>query len=434
MILKTIYRLCGTLILSGIFSNSNAQQTVEPTKVNDFYSFITLSIFDSTYKNTKLDGLKYTSLKIEVQKPFENPILIAFKNTNGSLNSLSTYFSENADEGFDGTFSCPLQIFDTPQTELNINWGDFKGFVKIELFHAPKLELVSANKNFKTSDRCSKPQMISYSEWRSGLPDPKPPREATEVEHLVVHHSAGSNTDTNYLNTIRNIYLFHTQSNGWDDIGYNFLVAPNGVVFNGRDPKGVADDDNILGAHFCGKNQNTMGVCMLGDFMKVRPTEKAIFSLKYLLAWKLKKDGISAFGQTKHPQNTGSLLNNLCGHRDGCNTDCPGDSLHALLPSIKAEAARIADSCGLVLATKNIKQKEKTIIFPNPTSGELTINSNSRLLIPLIEIYDLTGNQVYKSSFVSGKTFYLTLKSGFYFYKIKQNDTSFIHGKLNIEN
>ena len=93
MILKTIYRLCGTLILSGIFSISNAQQTVEPTKVNDFYSFITLSISDSTYKNTKLDGLKYTSLKIEVQKPFENPILIAFKNTNGSLNSLSTYFS-----------------------------------------------------------------------------------------------------------------------------------------------------------------------------------------------------------------------------------------------------------------------------------------------------------------------------------------------------
>jgi hypothetical protein len=433
MILKTIYRLCGTLILSGIFSNSNAQQTVEPTKVNDFYSFITLSISDSTNKNTKLDGLKYTSLKIEVQKPFENPILIAFKNTNGSLNSLSTYFSENADEGFDGTFSCPLQIFDTPQTELNINWGDFKGFVKIELFHAPKLELVSANKNFKTSDRCSKPQMISYSEWRSGLPDPKPPREATEVEHLVVHHSAGSNTDTNYLNTIRNIYLFHTQSNGWDDIGYNFLVAPNGVVFNGRDPKGVADDDNILGAHFCGKNQNTMGVCMLGDFMKVRPTEKAIFSLKYLLAWKLKKDGINAFGQTKHPQNTGSLLNNLCGHRDGCNTDCPGDSLHALLPSIKAESARIADSCGLVLSNLELKSNTETNFFPNPSAGIVTINLNKKVRMPLILVYGIKGNLVYQSTFPPNKPFHINLPSGLYYFKILDEKSLIFKGILKLE-
>lgn len=433
MILKTIYRLFGTLIFCGLFSISNAQQTVELNRVNDFYSFISLAISEHTPKTIKLNGVKYTSLKIEVQKPFENPILINFKNNDGSLSSSKTYISNNADEGFDGTFSCPLQIFNTPQTELNIDWGNFEGFVKIKLFHAPKLELAAANKNFKTSDRCSKPQMVSFTEWRAGLPDPKPPREATKVEHLVVHHSAGSNTDTNYLNTVRNIYLFHTQSNGWDDIGYNFLVAPNGVIFNGRDPQGVADDDNILGAHFCGKNQNTMGVCMLGDFMKVRPTENAIVSLKYLLAWKLKKDGINAFGQTKHPQPTGNLLNNVCGHRDGCSTDCPGDSLYGLLPKIKAEAVRIADSCGLILTHINFLKNQKTAVFPNPNKGAITITSSNLMTAPIIMIYGLAGNLVYNSSFEPNKSFELPLNTGLYYYKIIDNKSTIYQSLLKIE-
>ena len=433
MILKTIYRLCGILIFIGFFSISNAQPTIELTTVNNFYSFITLSISDSTHKTTKLDGLKYTSLKIEVQKPYENPILITSKNTNGSLNNLSTYFSENADEGFDGTFSCPLQIFDTPQTELNINWGNYKGFVKIELFNAPPISIATQSKLNKAGSRCDKPEMISYNVWREFLPNPKPPREATDVEHLVVHHSAGSNTDTNYINIVRNIYLFHTQSNGWDDIGYNFLVAPNGVIFNGRDPQGVADDDNILGAHFCGKNQNTMGVCMLGDFMKVRPTKKAIFSLKYLLAWKLKKDGINAFGQTKHPQNTGNLLNNLCGHRDGCSTDCPGDSLYALLPSIKAEAARIADSCGLIIANISFLKNKRVTIFPNPSKGAITISYDNLITTPIIMIYGLAGNLVYETSYTPNKPFEIPLSSGLYYFKILDNKSILFQGILKIE-
>jgi hypothetical protein len=433
MILKTIYRLYGTLILSGLFSISNAQPTVELTKVNDFYSIITLAISDNTPKTIKLNGVKYTSLKIEVQKPFEYPIIITSKNSDSSLNYSSTYFSKNADERFDGTFSCPLQIFDTPQTELTIDWGNFEGFVKIELFNAPPISKVTQSKLNKAGGRCDKPEMISYNVWREFLPNPKPPREATDVEHLVVHHSAGSNTDTNYINIVRNIYLFHTQSNGWDDIGYNFLVAPNGVIFNGRDPQGVADDDNILGAHFCGKNQNTMGVCMLGDFMNVRPTEKAIFSLKYLLAWKLKKDGINAFGQTKHPQNTGSLLNNLCGHRDGCNTDCPGDSLYALLPVIKSEAARIADSCGLVLANSEFKNITGINLFPNPSKGTITIKLDKQVTDPQIMVYGIKGDLVFQSVFEPSKPIELTLPSGLYYLKIMDKNSVIFKSLLKIE-
>lgn len=395
-----------------------AQTNYELTKINDFYSFITLNISENNPLRIRSDGIKYTSLKIEVQQPWENPISVGYKKPDGLINYLTTKISDHADEGFNGSFSTQLSVFEVPQTELNVDFGNFNGYVKITMLYAPPLNNKVLQKLNKTSGRCDKPEMISYVIWREFLPNPKPPREATKVEHLVVHHSAGNNADTNYVNIVRNIYLLHTQTNGWDDIGYNFLVAPNGVIFNGRDPQGVADDDNILGAHFCGKNQNTMGVCMMGNFMDVRPTQAAIFSLKYLLAWKLKKDGIDAFGQTKHPQPSGSLLNNLCGHRDGCNTDCPGDSLYALLPSIKAEAARIADSCGLVLNDKNSVPGIGITLFPNPSSGTITIHTANYLSHPKIKIYGLPGNLIYETSFTPGVPIILTLTSGFYYCKI----------------
>ncbi|MFM9946122.1 MAG: N-acetylmuramoyl-L-alanine amidase [Bacteroidia bacterium] len=411
----------------------NAQPNFKITRVNEFYSFVKVVVNENSLINL-FENIRYTSLKIIVQQPSNDSIQIGFKKPDGSLNYLTTHISDFSDEGLEGTYSTQLKIFESAQTRLNIDFKKFKGQVKIILIYAPELKNPVVTNLFKTTDPCDKPQMISYTFWREGLPNPKPPREQTKVEHLVVHHSAGSNSDTNYINTVRNIYLLHTQTNGWDDIGYNFLVAPNGIIFKGRDPQGVADEDNILGAHFCGKNSSTMGVCMMGDFMKQRPTLQAIFSLKYLLAWKLKKDGINAFGQTKHPQPNGSLLNNLCGHRDGCNTDCPGDSLYALLPKIKAEAARIADSCSLILSNNTINFQKQITLFPNPGSGTITISSEFKFNSATILIYSLAGNLIYQNSFDAGIPFDLTLPEGLYFYKINYLKNNFHKGILVIQN
>ena len=409
-----------------------AQQNYKLTKLNNFYSFISVEISNNEPLVIS-ENILFTSIKLEFQQPTELPLKIGYKKTDGSQNYLTAHISDHADEGFNGSFSTPLQVFETPQKEVKLDFGNIKGYVKIHLFYAKPINGSIVSNLKKTTNPCDKPQMISYTEWRAGLPDPKPPREATEVEHLVVHHSAGSNTDTNYINTVRNIYLLHTQSNGWDDIGYNFLIAPNGLIFKGRDPQGVADEDNILGAHFCGKNQNTMGVCLMGDFMNARPTEKAVFSLKYLLAWKLKKDRINAFGQTNHPKPSGSLLNNLCGHRDGCSTDCPGDSLYAMLPKIKAEASRIADSCGLTLSHLNSIKNKGVTIFPNPSQGFVTLSINNSISNPSMMVYGLAGNLVFYTSFTPNIPFEIPLCPGLYFYKLLENKAPFHQSILKIE-
>ncbi|MBL7813269.1 MAG: N-acetylmuramoyl-L-alanine amidase [Bacteroidetes bacterium] len=194
---------------------------------------------------------------------------------------------------------------------------------------------------------CSAPGLISQSVWRSGLPAPVPGRSATPTHHCIIHHSGENNGDTNYTQIVRSYYTYHTTVNGWDDIGYNYLVAANGTVYAGRDPeKAGIRQDNVLGAHFCGKNNFTMGVCVIGNFSSAQPDSLAIQSLEKLLAWKIHQDTLNPYGQFKHPDNAGSWLDVIAGHRQGCATECPGDKLFARIPAIRDAIA----PCALVTA------------------------------------------------------------------------------------
>lgn len=52
------------------------------------------------------------------------------------------------------------------------------------------------------------------------------------------------------------IKKWHTRDRGWSDIGYHFVIAPDGSVALGRDV-------NKTGAHVRGHNTGTIGICMI---------------------------------------------------------------------------------------------------------------------------------------------------------------------------
>ncbi len=239
----------------------------------------------------------------------------------------------------------PFIIPDKEQSGFTFNSGELNGKLRLYLLYAPTLELDLAKRLNKTNAYCEKPNVIRGSEWRKGLPASKGQRQVHDVHHCILHHAAGSNTNTNYLNTVRNIYLLHTQTNGWDDIGYNFVVAQDGTIFEGREHQGLDSTDNIKGAHFCGKNTNTMGICLLGNYMTTSPTVEALNSIEHLFTWKCYKDGIDPLGSTSHPSSSSPKLANIAGHQDGCATACPGDSLYRLLPDIKWHVDSILKTC-----------------------------------------------------------------------------------------
>jgi uncharacterized protein with LGFP repeats len=51
-----------------------------------------------------------------------------------------------------------------------------------------------------------------------------------------VHHTASSNdyTREQAAAMVRGIYAYHVKSNGWSDIGYNYLVDRYGRAYEGR--------------------------------------------------------------------------------------------------------------------------------------------------------------------------------------------------------
>ena len=79
------------------------------------------------------------------------------------------------------------------------------------------------------------------------------PAFAQSLQFAVVHHTAGANgyTAAQSAAIVRAIQIYHVKGNGWNDIGYNFLVDKYGQVFEGR-YGGV--ERNVIGAHAEGFN------------------------------------------------------------------------------------------------------------------------------------------------------------------------------------
>src|SRR5690606_21603494 len=63
------------------------------------------------------------------------------------------------------------------------------------------------------------------------------------VTHLILHHTVTTSSDDSAA-TVRAIWKFHTFTRGWGDIGYNYLVDINGVIFEGH-----LGGDDVVGTH-----------------------------------------------------------------------------------------------------------------------------------------------------------------------------------------
>ena len=218
--------------------------------------------------------------------------------------------------------------------------------------------------------------------------DPTP--VPTAVTHLIVHHSAGANTSSDWAAVVRSIWNHHVNNNGWDDIGYHWLIDPNGVLYAGR-------GNDLFGAHFCGTNGGTMGVCVMGTYITVPPTQTALESLKKLLGWKACDRNIDPEDFEFH---TGSGLNlfNISGHRDGCATACPGDSLYARLPMLRSDVRSYIDQCDI---TSIVQAPEETAfhLFPNPARDVLHIQLSASIPADFrLRLLDSQGRVVWQSN------------------------------------
>ncbi len=220
------------------------------------------------------------------------------------------------------------------------------------------------------SCNCAIPTYVTRTQWGHPQGQTLPGASTTNVTHLIVHHADGSNTSSDWAATVRAIRDFHVNTNGWADVGYNFLIAPDGTLYEGR----RSNNTDVTGAHFCGFNAATMGVCMLGSYTSVNITTSAKNTLVRTLAWKCCDKGIDPLAQSLHASSNINLFR-ISGHRDGCATSCPGNTFYPSLPSIRTEVnSYIGNGCNLT-SIRTIDGLKAFNIYPNPsTTGNFEIS------------------------------------------------------------
>ncbi len=307
---------------------------------------------------------------------------------NASIIAQNEVIELSRDIHFEDENRSVLVVFNKPIEEFTLQTGNINGEVEINRNYVKPLDkslIISSLRSDLGINDCDKPAMILASEWRKGLATPKELPAETKTRQIIVHHAAGSNTTTEYTEVVRNIYFYHTNSNGWNDVGYNFLIAQDGTIYEGRDGQGKMDGDNVLGAHFCSKNTGTMGICLLGNYMTAEPTEKSLVSLAKLIGWKMQKDKLEPLAKSAHA-TSGENLNNISGHRDGCSTDCPGTNLYVKLEQVRQSVVKT--DCNFVRILANEEPEKGFNVYPNPVGDKLIIESTDA-----IHLFDELGKE-----------------------------------------
>ncbi|MFH8607803.1 FG-GAP-like repeat-containing protein [Streptomyces sp. NPDC018029] len=205
----------------------------------------------------------------------------------------------------------------------------------------------------------TRPPVISRSAWgadESAVTDP--PEYIDKVKAVFVHHTAGTNdySCAQSASLVRGLMTYQVETEGQNDLGYNFLVDKCGQIFEGR---GGGIDVPVRGAHTAGFDGDSTGIAVLGDFegdpatgrAAGRPTRAALESVARVAAWKLGQYAGDPAGKVTltASEDTGvwkkderASLNTISGHRDGATTAYPGKNLYAKLGEIR----RYAGSAG----------------------------------------------------------------------------------------
>ena len=145
------------------------------------------------------------------------------------------------------------------------------------------------------------PQITDISMELERGPTPYATREPGTIQRIVIHHTA-----TPASTTPQAIARYHVRERGWPGIGYHYVIAADGTVYQTNPPTSVS-------YHVRAFNPESIGIALVGDFTaepppatQLRAAAELIRSIRSLLGRELP----------------------VFGHRDLNATQCPGNTWH----------------------------------------------------------------------------------------------------------
>jgi hypothetical protein len=144
------------------------------------------------------------------------------------------------------------------------------------------------------------------------------------ISRITVHHSGiisesvRSKPDAaRMLVSIRSGHL----AQGWADIGYHYIIDPQGQVWEGRPVR-------YQGAHVKENNEHNLGIMVMGNFDVERPTPEALATLDTFVADRMRGYEVP--------------VNRVFTHQEIKPTACPGRNLQSYMLATRSRSGRLA--------------------------------------------------------------------------------------------
>ncbi len=326
-----------------------------------------------TVCHTDTITIPFAANSIAIQAGFFDELRVRFKE-DGMWSDWNSYKGESDVPDGEKDARPYVQLFFHQAQALQIQTRGGNDYISVTALSVPKSTEGSLGRVHMAADQMLQAPHIASAVSRSSWLDPGIELPASkqdtlwgkdyaQVKKFIVHHTAtvirdanndGAITSDDYKEAVRAIYVYHTYSRGWGDIGYNYIIDPDGSIWEGR-----AGGDGVVAGHArrsaactkfgvpnIGFNDGTIGIAFLGTYDEGGISIAAYDALVRLIAQKSWEFNID-------PADTGffkdRIYPNILAHRDVDCTDCPGTTVYAGLPDIIRAAKNTYDS--LVVST-----------------------------------------------------------------------------------
>ncbi len=247
-----------------------------------------------------------------------------------------------------------------------------------------------------------KPKIVSRTAWGSpdGQDSPAWRPETTQVTHIVVDQTATANSPAtaygelfadeavDWTTLMRSLWSYQANTLNWGDIGYNYVVAPDGTIYEGR-AGSRQGKRNVLSRHDGYGDQavtvalaGCYGDCEAHSLHVTQPPQAMVNRAVELIAWQTRTLDLDATGQTYFDDR---LLPVIAGGRDITDSDSPGDLLYyTWLPwvrnavrdrtfcsaTVRASSSPVREALTVPLVRMQLRPDQRTMSICN--SGQPT--------------------------------------------------------------